>query len=917
MPGQYRRRDAKATDGMSRRKRQEAATEPERGQPQPVEVAAPEREVGRRAQYAILAAILLAGLLLRGAYLAEILGEPDFAHPAMDPLYNDYWARGIVTGDWTPPEGYPDPLIPSTPHGRPPGYPWFLAAVYFVTGGSYLAPRLIQMALGLTNAALMFFLGRALFGRAVGLIASAFMATYWVFVHFEGEITYPAVSLFVLMVFMLSLVRWARRPTIPGALVAGLLFGLYGLFRPNVFLFGPVLVAWFWWVLGGRPAFRRWFAMSAVLTVATVAAIAPALIRNLVVAGDFVFLSSYGGVNLWVGHNDDTDCVTPKIPGLKDFAGFEDWSCFHYPLIVRGLGRKLGKPDLKFSEANTWFYQQGRSYILRHPIKTIGHTITKALIFWGPTETTNDKVLHWVKRKSTVLRWLPGFPAVFALFGIGLTLFVRDWRRGRFAGAPQGRLNLQIAAMLALFILVYCISVIIYFVAGRYRMPVIPFLLLFGAYGVHGVWRMAQAAEYRRAGAWALAGLGLFAVDSIQFHSYQPDLAIWHQHRAKAFEQAGYLDSAVAEVHKELEVNPHYADGWNFLGKLLEKQGLVDESMEAYRKTLEHDPNNALALNNLGYLLAEKGADDEALQCYQKALEVNPLLTLAYNNRGNLLKKLGRPDEALDDYAKALEIDPSDRFADYNMGDALAALGRHEEALAHYRRAMELDARNPDIPNNLGLALAALGRHEEAMAAYRRALELDPAYANAHNNLGYLLADMGRREEAEREYEEALRLDHNLSIALNNLGNLHADMGDLAKAEALFKRALAADPNDRFADYNLGNLRARQGDVAAAETHLRRAVEKNPTDPNAPNNLGLLLATQKRYAEAVEYYQEALKRDPRYARAWFNIANVLGEQGRFAEAIEHYEKALALQPDYPEARRNLETVQNAARQGAR
>ena len=95
-----------------------------------------------RREWIILACILLVGLALRLAYLQEIRHDPDFCHPALDPQFNDYWARAMVTGDWTPPIGYPDPMIRTTPHGRPPGYPYFLAFIYLVFGTSYLTPRL-------------------------------------------------------------------------------------------------------------------------------------------------------------------------------------------------------------------------------------------------------------------------------------------------------------------------------------------------------------------------------------------------------------------------------------------------------------------------------------------------------------------------------------------------------------------------------------------------------------------------------------------------------------------------------------------------------------------------------------------------------------------------------------------------------
>ncbi|HEO72066.1 MAG TPA: hypothetical protein ENN80_12455, partial [Candidatus Hydrogenedentes bacterium] len=149
----------------------------------------------------LLVLLVLAGLALRIWYLSERVHAPDFTAPMLDPHLNDYWARAMVTGDWTPPEFAADPQIRSTPYGRPPGYPHVLAAVYRLFGLGYTAPRAVQMALGIVNALLAFFLARALFGNGTGLFAAAFMALYWGFIYSEGELNAPVYLVFLALVF--------------------------------------------------------------------------------------------------------------------------------------------------------------------------------------------------------------------------------------------------------------------------------------------------------------------------------------------------------------------------------------------------------------------------------------------------------------------------------------------------------------------------------------------------------------------------------------------------------------------------------------------------------------------------------------------------------------------------------------------
>ncbi len=105
-------------------------------------------------EFLFLCGILFVGLVLRAAYLSEIVKDPDFTTPTTDAAYHDYWARALVSGDWTQLGKMNDPQIQSTPYFRPPGYPYFLAFVYWLTGSSFLAARIVQMGIGLINCIL-------------------------------------------------------------------------------------------------------------------------------------------------------------------------------------------------------------------------------------------------------------------------------------------------------------------------------------------------------------------------------------------------------------------------------------------------------------------------------------------------------------------------------------------------------------------------------------------------------------------------------------------------------------------------------------------------------------------------------------------------------------------------------------------
>ena len=176
----------------------------------------------RRLEWLALAVILLAGLVFRGVYLSEIVDNPDFTWPMVDGSYHNYWARSLVSGNWTLPPYTEDPQINDSPYFRPPGYPYFLALVYLLTGSSYVGVRIVQMGLGLIGCALGYLLVRDLFGRGVALICATLMSTYWAFIYFEGELLAPVLLVLLSLLLFNALSRWSDKFTCrslsPGAI---------------------------------------------------------------------------------------------------------------------------------------------------------------------------------------------------------------------------------------------------------------------------------------------------------------------------------------------------------------------------------------------------------------------------------------------------------------------------------------------------------------------------------------------------------------------------------------------------------------------------------------------------------------------------------------------------------------------------
>ncbi len=771
---------------------------------------------------ALLALVLLAGAALRFVVLRDAMARPDFAKPLADPAFHDYWARALLDGDWTPPAGELDPRIQETPFQRPPGYPYFLALAYGVTGGSPMGARIVQMAMGLVTVVLAFFLGRALFSSAVGLVLGAFCATYWIFPYFESDLHAPVLITLLHLVMLLAIVAWAKRPSGWRAFVLGAVTGITALVQANALLFAPIGALWIVW--GGRRLgrSRRVLRDAAVFLAGTIVAISPATIRNWIVADDFVLIGSNGAINFYIGNNPEADGVSVKIPNLQELVLLSGWSWFSYDRIVKGLSISEGRP-LEYSEASRVFTGKAMDFIRSEPGKFFALCVKRAVLFWGPTEIANNKAVQVDKDKSPVLKWLPGFPWVLSLSLVGAGALVLASRRARkaqgsaraeLAEAERGRAApasldpwTTVALVgVALFILAYFLSFVPFLAASRFRVPILPAVFLFGAWGI------VRFGERIREGAWTAVAIGtavwagVFALSRHSFFDAGPDLAWWHTDRAASLVQEGKLLEAVQELEAALRANP----------------GFVDAHV------------------NLAGTLSELGRFDEAIQHYQDVLKNRPDRHDVRMRLGEALLRTGKYDDAARELGEVVRAVPESAPAHFELGRALVEIKRDEEGIAELRRSLEIDPKQAEAHVNIGIAMARHGDHSGALDEYENALLVDEYSAGAHLQRGKSYEALGRTADAEKEYQMAFQLNPDAVQAPVTLGNLYLTLGKNEDAERWYRRAIGIDPRDLVARCNLAGALTNLGKYDDAVRELEEALQIDPNHPIANERLRVL-----------------------------------------------------------------------------
>lgn len=630
----------------------------------------------RRSRW-LLRLILLVAALLRLTYLLEVTDAPDFAAPRFESQYHDYWARALVSGDWTPPPGVTDPQIRQRPFFRPPGYVYFLATVYRLGGPGYLLPRLVQMGLGLLTCWLLFGVGRRIYGDAAGLASAAMMATYWVILYFEAEFMAPSLLLFLLVAWLSAVHRWQWTSSPRWAAASGLLLGLAALVRPNVLILAPVCLAWWIWLARRQ---TKVVLPAALFGAALLVTILPATLRNALVADDAVLVTSNAGINLFVGNHPQSDGFTPGAPELGELLGDSGWDSFDQPKIVAAVSRRVGRP-LKDSEVSRYFSRRALQYMVSDPTAVLRLWGRKLLLFFGPAEISNTKILAMERRVSPTLGLGLDFATILALAILGAGSLL--WRRRRLDGA-----TLASTVLLVLCLAAYTLSYLPFFVSARFRLPMVPWLMLLGGAAVGLLWQWLRRRRYRHLGLALLLLTGLRSLTGFAWIPYEPDEALWHSRRGLLFQASGQTDRAIEAFQHALEVDAQRLQVLLPLADSLVKAERFEEAIATYRQALALDPDNTAAHNNLATVLARRGDSGTAMDHWRMVLRIDDQRLSALVNLAGTLAT--HPDPQLRD---------------------------PEEAVRLAERALQLtDGRDPRVLGVLATAYRAAGRDDEAAA---------------------------------------------------------------------------------------------------------------------------------------------------------------------------------------------------------
>ncbi|HMB68144.1 MAG TPA: tetratricopeptide repeat protein [bacterium] len=564
--------------------------------------------------------VAVVALALRLAFLAEARHFPTFESPLVDAFVYDRDARAVAAGG---------PGAMELPYYQPPGYPMLLGAVYAVTGGSWLAPRVLQAAAGALTAALVFLLAARTGGTRAGWIGGLLMAAHLPALYFEGELLPPAWILLLETAALLLLAEADRSgDTRRRPVIAALLLGLSAVLRPTALLLAAG--AGVWWLRGtGRPRSRRPPARHAALALAALALpILPFASANVIGGKEPVAISWNGGINFYVGNGAGSDSLTAIQPGFA-------WDRLQREPLRDGVRPGGG-------ESRYWF-RRGVREAAADPAAWAAALGRKTLRFLDRRETPRNTDWEAFRPLSRVLSLpLPGFGILAPLALLG------------FAARGADR---RLRSLLLIAVAAVAVENLLFFVAGRYRLQAVPALAAMAGVGAASL--MAAPRRIPRAALIAAALLAL--VTQWDFLGERDvDEARAALNRGVALRRAGDVDGAAREFEAALSADPADPDAHRWRGEVALTREDPRRALLHFDEALAGAPDYVRVLLGKAAALERLGRAAEAEPAYRDAVKADPWSTDARLNYGVWLAVAGRADEARHQFEEGIRINPSD-----------------------------------------------------------------------------------------------------------------------------------------------------------------------------------------------------------------------------------------------------------------
>ena len=335
---------------------------------------------------------------------------------------------------------------------QPLYYTWFLGFIFKIFGPSVLVVIWIQSLLGGLTVYLCGILGGRVGGKKVGILAALCLCFYRNHIMYSPYALIATLQTFLITLCFYLFFRFLQKGNTKTLILAGLTTGLSILARGNCLLVLPVMIIWI--IVKYKNTKKEMVKLVCLLLITAYSVQMPFSIHNYNLMGEWTGPATAGDVALANGNN-------PQAPPGTDegTAYIDNTDALKY---WHELKDREVKPISLKSSVIDW--------VINDPMSWIELKFRTVLLFFSNKECYNNTSYNITSK------YAPWFKAPFLTFGFFGALYLCSL----FSKFNLKKFRFTPSNFLLVSSLVYVLSIIIFYMMSRYRLPIVPIMIVLG-----------------------------------------------------------------------------------------------------------------------------------------------------------------------------------------------------------------------------------------------------------------------------------------------------------------------------------------------------------------------------------------------------------------------------------------------------
>ena len=559
----------------------------------------------KKKQISFIFLIFIAALLIRSAYIFQILQFPLTEFLVRSRTFDQYGfdtrAVSIFSGNW---------FGGSEVFGKEPLYSYFLALIYRLFGYNHFAVYFIQAIFTSLSVVLVYKISKHIFNNTAGYIAAFILAFYSVSIFYDAILLRASLITFLNMLLFYLILRAQEKDMLSAWFVPGMTMALSMLTRQNMLF---PFIAFF--ILVTKRPLKVAVSRLAVFIIGMFIVLLPVLARNYIVSEHQRIAISSEVNAFWVGNTYNASGV--------DLA----WSSEYHRMERESSGSLKKMLGIFLREVK----ERPRDFLALYTRKIW-------MFFNGYEPPSNTNYYLYNEEFPSVLRWpLFNFQLVGGLGILGVLLSLSGRKKPLLA---------------YIFIGVLSVSVIFFHIQSRFRLPSVPFFIIFASYTIYSIFDGFRSRRFFKSTSILIMVIFLCMI-------LRPDVTYaGFNHEGKKIRYFDRTNLALAyiddyETHKDkktllkalrqcniaIEQEKSAYLPYDIRGRIYLLEGRYADSIANYKMALVYHKRNAFLYNKLAGVYFEKRDYYKAfmytkralyLSSGNKAFENNLALTLQF-----------------------------------------------------------------------------------------------------------------------------------------------------------------------------------------------------------------------------------------------------------------------------------------------